>query len=91
MTERTALLQSLIPNPQSPILIPNPSPMLPTIIESLMKIALIIGGLMTAAAYFVLVERWLAAWVQDRVGPNRVGIPLTKIRFSAWGSRWPTG
>ncbi|MBM4021889.1 MAG: NADH-quinone oxidoreductase subunit NuoH [Planctomycetes bacterium] len=40
---------------------------------------------MTAAAYLVLVERWMAAWVQDRKGPNRVGIPLTKIRLFGLG------
>jgi NADH-quinone oxidoreductase subunit H len=40
---------------------------------------------MTAAAYFVLVERWMAAWVQDRKGPNRVGIPLTKIKLFGLG------
>ncbi len=40
---------------------------------------------MTAAAYLVLVERWIAAWVQDRLGPNRVGIPLTKIRLFGLG------
>lgn len=55
------------------------------ILEALIKIALLIGGLMTAAAYFVLVERWMAAWVQDRKGPNRVGIPLTKIRLFGLG------
>jgi NADH-quinone oxidoreductase subunit H len=54
-------------------------------IEALVKIALLIGGLMTAAAYFVLLERWIAAWVQDRLGPNRVGIPLTKIRMFGLG------
>jgi NADH-quinone oxidoreductase subunit H len=56
-------------------------------IEALIKIAILIGGLMTAAAYFVLLERRMAAWCQDRVGPNRVGLPLTKIRL--WGLGQP--
>ena len=59
-------------------------PSLPTIV-ALVKIGLLIGGLMTAAAYLVLVERWMAAWVQDRKGPNRVGIPLTKVRLFGLG------
>ncbi|MFM8635099.1 MAG: NADH-quinone oxidoreductase subunit NuoH [Planctomycetia bacterium] len=54
-------------------------------IAALVKIGLLVGGLMTAAAYLVLVERWMAAWVQDRKGPNRVGIPLTKIRLFGLG------
>jgi len=57
----------------------------PTTLVALAKIGLLIGGLMTAAAYLVLVERWMAAWVQDRKGPNRVGIPLTKIRLFGLG------
>jgi NADH-quinone oxidoreductase subunit H len=62
----------------------NLLPSLPTIV-ALVKIGLLIGGLMTAAAYLVLVERWMAAWVQDRKGPNRVGIPLTKVRMFGLG------
>ncbi len=53
--------------------------------EVLIKSGILIGGLMAAAAYLVLVERWVAAWVQDRLGPNRVGIPLTKIRLFGLG------
>jgi NADH-quinone oxidoreductase subunit H len=56
-----------------------------TLLEPLLKIALLVAGIMTAAAYLVLVERWMAAWVQDRRGPNRVGIPLTKIRLFGLG------
>src|SRR5262245_58319897 len=56
-------------------------------LEPLIKIGLLVGGLMTAAAYFVLLERRMAAWSQDRIGPNRVGIPLTNIRL--WGLGQP--
>jgi len=57
----------------------------PETLAALVKIGLLVGGLMTAAAYLVLVECWMAAWVQDRKGPNRVGIPLTKIRLFGLG------
>ena len=55
------------------------------LIVPLVKIALLIFILMTAAAYLVLLERRMAAWIQDRRGPNRVGIPLTKIKLFGLG------
>lgn len=42
---------------------------------SMTVIAIVVafGGIMTTCAYLILLERKLSAWMQDRVGPNRVG------------------
>ena len=40
---------------------------------SLVKIVCVVGVLMPCIAYSVLVERRVCAFIQDRVGPNRVG------------------
>ncbi|MBM3877902.1 MAG: NADH-quinone oxidoreductase subunit NuoH [Verrucomicrobia bacterium] len=46
------------------------------LIFSLVKIGCVLGVLLTMVAYAVLVERKVSAWIQDRVGPNRVALPL---------------
>jgi len=48
------------------------------IVFSIVKIAIAIGVLHAIAAYAVLVERKVSAWIQDRVGPNRVAPPFMK-------------
>jgi NADH-quinone oxidoreductase subunit H len=40
---------------------------------------------MTLVAYTVYAERRFSAIIQDRVGPNRVGIPFTKISLAGLG------
>jgi NADH-quinone oxidoreductase subunit H len=48
------------------------------IIFSLVKIAVVIGVVQGMVAYAVLAERKVAAWIQDRVGPNRAAPPFAQ-------------
>src|SRR5438552_11084093 len=46
------------------------------IIFTLIKIVCVIGAVLTMFAYSVLAERKVSAFIQDRVGPKRVALPL---------------
>jgi NADH-quinone oxidoreductase subunit H len=43
------------------------------VVIDIIKIVCVIGVMMGIVAYTVMAERWICAWMQDRIGPNRVG------------------
>ena len=52
------------------------SPQTQFVFFTLLKIGCVLGLLLTLVAYAVLAERKVSALIQDRVGPNRVNLPL---------------
>ncbi len=48
-------------------------------------------GVLGTVAYLILLERKVASWVQDRVGPNRTGFDfgLVPLKFKFWGLGQP--
>jgi NADH-quinone oxidoreductase subunit H len=49
------------------------------ILTSLAKTVLVLGIVLTMVSYTVYAERRVSALIQDRLGPNRVGFPLTLL------------
>lgn len=59
---------------------------------SLLVVAIVINILLTSVAYAVMLERKIASWCQDRIGPNRTGfgfgLPFMP-KFHFWGLGQP--
>lgn len=55
------------------------------LLAALLKAAVLTGVVLVMVPGSVTAERRLSAWMQDRRGPNRVGIPFTNIRIFGLG------
>ncbi|MDH3584059.1 MAG: NADH-quinone oxidoreductase subunit H [Phycisphaerae bacterium] len=61
------------------------------VITSLLVILVIMHGLLLGVSYLILLERKLASWSQDRIGPNRVGLwfKIPGLPRHLWGLGQP--
>ena len=51
----------------------------------LLKVLGVFAVIMPMVAYSVMAERRISALIQDRIGPNRVGIPFTRVKLLGLG------
>ncbi len=51
----------------------------------LVKVLGVFAVIMPMVAYSVMAERRISALIQDRIGPNRVGIPFTRVKLLGLG------
>jgi len=59
------------------------------IVVSLVTILVVIHVLLLSAAYAVMAERKISAWIQDRIGPNRTNLSFGILPFK--GKQWGLG